>query len=122
VAELTAALNAEGTKMEACELVRSLPLGICLIPEGSGLAIELTGEMPGLLALGVFGYDKTPAQGAGSVGRITLVAGGRIWTLANIKFPRSGSFLGPALIHLRKGSTENCFRSLQIMPVLSGSR
>ncbi len=52
VAELTTALNVEGAKTEAAELLRGLLSGIRLIPEGTGLAIELTGELAGIMALG----------------------------------------------------------------------
>ncbi len=77
VAELTMALNVEGTMTEAAELLRGLLSGIRLIPEGTGLAIELTGELAGIMALGETLNDRTPAGGGGS-GRITsakVVAG-----------------------------------------------
>ena len=75
MAELTAALNVEGTKAEAAELLRSLLSGVRLIPEGAGLAIELTGELAGIMALGVPTNDRTPARCGDSVGRSTVVAG-----------------------------------------------
>ena len=55
-------------------LLRGLLSGIRLIPEGTGLAIELTGELAGIMALGEARNDKTPARGGGS-GRLTMVAG-----------------------------------------------
>ena len=74
VAELTTALNVVGTKLEAAELLRGLLSGIRLIPEGRGIAIELTGKLANIMALSESRNDKTRAQGAGS-GLLTMVAG-----------------------------------------------
>ncbi|MFD2854095.1 recombinase family protein [Seohaeicola zhoushanensis] len=48
---LTAALNEPTLRPEATEMIRSLLSEIRLVPEGDTLAIELVGELAGLLAL-----------------------------------------------------------------------
>ena len=74
VADLTAALNAEGTKAEAAELLRSMISAIRLVPENGRLAIDLVGELAAIMSLGEAKNDKTRRVGAGS-GQLTLVAG-----------------------------------------------
>ena len=74
VSDLTAALNAEGTKAEAAELLRGMLSAIRLIPEDGSLAIELVGELASIMALGEARQDKTRLVRAGS-GRLTVVAG-----------------------------------------------
>jgi len=51
VAELKEALNAEGTKDEAFELIRSLVDEIVLVPVDGELALEIKGDLAGILSL-----------------------------------------------------------------------
>ncbi|WP_193747998.1 zinc ribbon domain-containing protein, partial [Leisingera sp. ANG-S5] len=72
VAGLTAALNDPATKSEAGTILRSLLSEVRLIPENGSLAIELVGELAGLMALG----QTKAALKAGASGRsVSLVAG-----------------------------------------------
>ena len=57
VAELAKALNAEGTRAEAAELLRSLVDEIRMHPEEDGHTIEIVGDLAGILE--VCGGDKT---------------------------------------------------------------
>ncbi|NDW46697.1 recombinase family protein [Ruegeria sp. PrR005] len=72
VADLTAALNEPSTKTAASTHIRSLLSEVRLIPNGSGLMIELVGELAGLLALG---QEKTASEAVASGRSVTLVAG-----------------------------------------------
>jgi site-specific DNA recombinase len=72
VETLTEALNEEGLRTEAAESLRSMIQTIRLIPEDGTLAIELVGELAGLLALT---NEKNPRAGSSGVGQLTLVAG-----------------------------------------------
>ncbi|OIQ68718.1 hypothetical protein GALL_496870 [mine drainage metagenome] len=76
VADLTAALNEPGVRMEATELLRGLLTEIRLIPEDDGLAIELVGALASIMALGDVGQQKARAFGTGG-SQITVVAGAR---------------------------------------------
>ena len=51
VADLSNALKVDETRAEATQIVRGLLASIRLIPEGDSLAIELEGELAGLLTL-----------------------------------------------------------------------
>ncbi|WP_425044985.1 recombinase family protein [Primorskyibacter sp. S87] len=72
VANLSAALNDPATKTEATTIIRSLLSEIRLIPEGDDLAIELVGELAGLLALG---QTKTASETNAPGRSVTMVAG-----------------------------------------------
>ena len=74
VADLTAALNTEATRTEAAEILRGLIETIRLVPEGEGLAIELVGELAGILRLGTNANARTGGAGAR---QIAVVAGAR---------------------------------------------
>ena len=51
VEKLTEALNKEELRSEAAEMLRSMIQAIRLVPEDGELAIELVGELAGILAL-----------------------------------------------------------------------
>ena len=70
---LTAALNDEATKAEATELLRGLLHTIRLVPEATGLAIELVGELATIMALG--DAPKQNARRGTAGGSVTMVAG-----------------------------------------------
>ncbi len=74
VANLTRALNDPATKAEATTIMRSLLESIRLMPNADGsLAIELIGELAGLLSLGV-SQNEQSRPAAASCSRV-LVAG-----------------------------------------------
>ena len=73
VARLTETLNAPETKAEATAIIRSLLTEIRMVPEDGALAIELVGELAGILALGAE-QEKTPR--AAAMGRSTLLVAG----------------------------------------------
>ncbi len=75
VANLTGALSDAGTKAEATSIIRSLLTEIRLIPQNGVLAIELVGELAGLLSLGVPQNAESHPKVACST---VMVAGGRI--------------------------------------------
>ncbi len=68
VANLTEALNDPCTKTEATSIIRSLISEIRLIPEDGKYAIELVGELAGLLALGAPQNEQSRPEAA----RLTL--------------------------------------------------
>ncbi len=72
VAELTAALNEEGLRMEAAEALRTLVEAIRLTPQDGRLDIELVGALAGILALG---NAKSPREVISGARSVTLVAG-----------------------------------------------
>ena len=72
VVDLSEALKIPETRAEASQIVRGLLSSIRLIPEGDTLAIELEGELAGLLALG---QKETALRHGASGGSVTLVAG-----------------------------------------------
>ncbi|WP_425044986.1 recombinase family protein [Primorskyibacter sp. S87] len=72
VANLSASLNVPETKIEATAIIRSLLSEIRLIPERGTLAIELVGELAGLLALG---QTKTASETNAPGRSVTMVAG-----------------------------------------------
>ncbi len=74
VAKLSEALGNSATRAEATSIIRSLLTEIRLIPEEKTLAVELVGELAGLLSLG---RDETTTPRSGNAtGRSTsLVAG-----------------------------------------------
>ncbi len=74
VAELTDALNADGTRAEAIDLLRGLITEIRMTPEIKGHAIELVGELVAIMARGDQTKKKPQAMGLGA-GSLTVVAG-----------------------------------------------
>jgi site-specific DNA recombinase len=72
VEKLTHALNKERLRAEAAETLRSMIQAIRLIPEDAGLAIELVGELAGILALT---NEKSPRPYGPGARQLTLVAG-----------------------------------------------
>ena len=70
VAGLAGALNAEATRAEAAEIIRSLIDEIRLIPDQGALVIELVGALAGILALA----QKRPRSGTAGA-QLTMVAG-----------------------------------------------
>ena len=72
VADLASALNDPEMKAESTSIIRGLLSEVRLIPEGDGLAIELVGELAGLLALG---QTKTASEAFASGRSVTMVAG-----------------------------------------------
>ena len=72
VEKLTQALNKEELRSEAAETLRSMIQAIRLVPEGGELAIELVGELAGILALT---QEKTPRPFGPRGREVTLVAG-----------------------------------------------
>jgi hypothetical protein len=75
VGNLTTALSDSRTQAEATSIIRGLLSEIRLVPLDGALAIELVGELAGLLALGEAQNDDSRPKAAGST---VLVAGGRI--------------------------------------------
>ena len=77
VAELTRALNDDALRSEAAAALRSLLGEIRLIPENGELAIELVGELAGILALGNENSRQQKARSGSSerACQLTLVAG-----------------------------------------------
>ena len=73
VAGLTAALNAEGSRKEAVEILRGLLSEIRLTPTPDGHEIELVGELASIMALEP-GQKTKPRLGAGASSE-TVVAG-----------------------------------------------
>ena len=74
VADLRRALNDEGTKAEAVEVLRGLISEIRLAPQHGKLQIELVGALASIMALGDAGQTKAHASGVG-VRQVTMVAG-----------------------------------------------
>jgi hypothetical protein len=74
VEKLTEALNKEELRAEAAEILRSTIQTIRLVPEDGQLAIELVGELAGILALS---KEKSPRPFGPGARQITLVAGAR---------------------------------------------
>ena len=74
VEKLTQALNKEELRAEAAETLRSMIQAIRLVPEDGELAIELVGELAGILALN---NEKSPRPFGSGAGQVTLVAGAR---------------------------------------------
>jgi site-specific DNA recombinase len=72
VEKLTEALNKEDLRAEAAESLRSMIQAIRLVPEDGELAIELVGELAGILALT---NEKSPRPLGPGTGQLTLVAG-----------------------------------------------
>ena len=82
VEKLTQALNKEELRAEAAETLRSIIQAIRLVPEGGELAIELVGELAGILALT---NEKSPRLYGPGARQLTLVAGARSqWQYANL--------------------------------------
>ena len=75
VALLIDALNDPSAQAEAATLIRSLLTEIRLVPHDGHLALELVGELAGLLALGVQN-DKSRAFGAAGLSGSTVVVAG----------------------------------------------
>lgn len=71
VADLTTALNDDGLRAEAAEIIRSLIGSIKLVPDGDRLLLEL--ELAAILALANDNRPRPEARGR----QITLVAGAR---------------------------------------------
>ena len=74
VETLTEALNRDEARTEAAEALRGMIQIIRLIPERGELAIELVGELAGILSVT---NEKTPGLGSPGVRQLTLVAGAR---------------------------------------------
>jgi site-specific DNA recombinase len=72
VETLTEALNKEELCAEAADILRSTIQTIRLLPEDRELAIELVGELAGILALS---KEKNPRPFGPGVRQLTLVAG-----------------------------------------------
>ena len=72
IEKLTEALNKEELRAEAAEILRSTIQTIRLVPEEGELAIELVGELAGILALR---QEKSPRPCGPGARQITLVAG-----------------------------------------------
>ena len=72
VEKLTQALNKEELRTEAAEILRSMIQAIRLVPEDGELAIELVGELAGILALT---NEKSPRPFGPGARQLTLVAG-----------------------------------------------
>jgi site-specific DNA recombinase len=72
IARLREALNAEGTRTEAAEMIRGLIEKIRLVPEEGRLRIELSGELAALISLA----NQHP-RSSGTTVPVTLVAGVR---------------------------------------------
>jgi site-specific DNA recombinase len=72
IARLREALNAEGTRTEAAEMIRGLIEEIRLVPEKGSLRIELFGELGALISLA----NQHP-RSSGTGVPVTLVAGER---------------------------------------------
>ncbi len=95
VDNLAATLNDPRLKQEAAEAIRGLLSEIRMIPEDGMLAIELVGELAGLLALGQ-GQRQTP-RGCTSGRSTTMVAGvGFGLCLPIVAFGLSLKFTGAA--------------------------
>ena len=75
VALLIDALNDPSAQAEAAALIRSLLTAIRLVPLEGYLALELVGELAGLLALGARN-DKSRAGGAAGLSGSTVVVAG----------------------------------------------
>ena len=83
ISELESALNADGIKTEAAEILRSLIDRVVLTPEGNavdGLAAALTGDLAAILALCESGKNKKQhtrkLPGANATGsQLSVVAG-----------------------------------------------
>lgn len=75
VADLHDALNAEDTKAEAFELIRSLVDKIVLTPDAGKLRIDLYGELAGILSI-CSGKQKAADQMINGLEQIKMVAGG----------------------------------------------
>ncbi|MEP2530760.1 hypothetical protein [Shimia sp.] len=71
---MSAALNEPSAKAEATSIIRGLLTEIRLIPEDGALAIELVGELAGLLVLGMSQNEESHLAAACLR---TMVAGGR---------------------------------------------
>lgn len=69
---MTEALNEEGLRTEAAEMLRSMIQAIRLVPESGELAIELVGELAGRLAMT---NEKNPRPFGPRARQLTLVAG-----------------------------------------------
>jgi len=76
VAALHEALDDDATRDEAMELIRSLIEAIVLIPDHTGLRVEVRGELATILALGE-GKPKPDAEDQDSAEQIKVVAGAR---------------------------------------------
>ncbi len=79
IAQLTDALNAEDTKAEAFDLIRTLIDSIVLTPMGGEMKVELTGSLAGILSLCSTAQTKKKVGGfsADDLCSVKLVAGAR---------------------------------------------
>jgi DNA invertase Pin-like site-specific DNA recombinase len=76
--DLAAALSAPEARTGAAEILRGLIEAVVLTPEAEGYAIELRGDLAGILALAAAGNDRTAgAFGPTAVSQVSLVAGAR---------------------------------------------
>ena len=72
VEKLTQALNKDELRSEAAEMLRSMIQATRFLPEDGALAIELVGELAGILALT---NEKNPRLYGPGARQLTLVAG-----------------------------------------------
>ena len=81
VADLHEALNEEGARADAFEIIRSLVDAIVLVPDGGTLRVNLKGELAGILALSLDGSLETKkpgtVSGTGLAEQVKVVAGTR---------------------------------------------
>ena len=76
VFHLAEALNEDGTRAEAAELLRKLIDKIVLTPQPQGYSIDLHGDLAGILTLASGKNNKTAcADLAEAVSQVSLVAG-----------------------------------------------
>jgi hypothetical protein len=76
VSELADALNDNGKRTEAAEILRGLIETIELRPEDTGYAIFLRGDLAGILSLSLGHTSKKPATGkVDGLSQLALVAG-----------------------------------------------
>ena len=74
VTDLHVALNEEGTRLEAAEILRSLIEEIALVPEDGALRIEVRGDLAAAI-LNNATNAKSPSLRDGLVAQVEVVAG-----------------------------------------------
>ena len=60
ISGLHEALQQDGTKAQAAEVIRSLVSEIVLTPEGGALQIDVRGDLAGILTIAAAGNQKSP--------------------------------------------------------------
>ena len=76
VARLEEALNAEDTRLEAAEILRSMVDKVVLCPADGGMHAELYGDLAGIIGACEDHKDERPGAGASGRG-LSVVAGTR---------------------------------------------